>query len=742
MITITAKEAYDMIEDAKGLKHLYKFRGPVKLIGDDALLSLNLAFYVQSVSRTGRQFPLDPYDYCGSYKSLKSLSTWALRSGPRVKNFELLVGIDQMFGWRPDKNYDPGEDVKSWVNKKFKPNYLGSEDKFYHKFREKVREILRWKNKPQEMKTSPQDYCTNLADTGTAGSAFDPGGPRMEFEADGVTKKTYNNKFAKSAALSLENKMNRLFSKVRQKCKVSTKLEIYPKVRLIVSSDFNTSLKMRYIDIWLKEWMAGNSLSTLWLGNRERFDMWCQFTELNSWACPIDQTAFDHNVSKLMVQIINEELKSLIQDYAVNGEQMVEVMDTIIYALDGGDIIWEYKGQKFKTQYENGVLSGWQWTAFYDTVVNIAEHKMAIDLLNELNIEISVLMFNAQGDDQCVRLKTARSCLAYWAALSSMGLEIHITKNFFSKDHDEYLRRYTDGKASNGYPARMVNSMLWLYPGTNQERDPLVRLTNITTNWKKYSERLKIEFTRIEDLFRSDAKGAKIKADDIEHYLTTSRTRGGSGLKATNTRVRMEVSGGKYSRSIDLDSGEGYRQFKLRYGEYQNRELDDWCFNVMAVPESIKNKEGETIELKTKTTTEVIEDAEINPLPYVFAEDAIVALPEKIEDFPYNTIFATNKELICKLFPTYEQFRKQNHAPDQWIRDVLAGKEKPISPRVDGLSEEFSSLLFSRYSRSMYVAMLTKQTRKPEKWNRLQLYAEREFSDFVRKHRHFPTMLG
>lgn len=742
MVEVNSKQAYEMIEDGKGLKHLYKFKGKVKLIGDDALLSLNLAFYSQSVKQAGRTFPADPYDYAGSYESLKQLSSWALRNGPRIKDFELLVGIEQMFGWRPDKEYNPEEDVKEWVQKEFKPNYMGSEEKFYTKFREKVREVLRWKEGTQKMDTSAEDYCTNMADTGTSGSAFDPGGPRMEFSVDGTEQKTYNNKFAKSAVLSVKNKIDRLFRKVKQKCKISTKIEIYPKVRLIISSDFDTSLKMRFIELWLKKWMQGNKMSTLWLNSEDRFDMWNEFTLLKTWACPIDQSAFDHHVSKMMVQIVNEELKELIKDRATNNEEMLEVMDCILFALDGGDVIWEYKNKRYSTTYKNGVLSGWQWTAFYDTIINIAEHLMALDMLKELDIPIDVKLFNAQGDDQLLRTSTAKNCLAYWAALSSMGLEIHISKNFFSRHHDEYLRRYTDGESSNGYPARMVNSMMWLYPGTNQEKDLLVRLANITTNWVKYSERLKTDFKRMIGLYKSDAAGAKIPAKDVEKYLHTSRTRGGSGMLATDTGQKLEVTGGEYLRKVDLESGQGYRQFKLRFGQYQDRELNEWCSNVMVIPDKIKQKDGHVVEIKANRMTEIVEETEIMPLEFVITPNVIVNLPRKIDDFPYNTIFSTNKELIIKLFPDYENFKKQNHAPDQWVRELLTGKAKIIAPRIEGLSEEFSSLLYQQYSKSLIMAMLTKQTRGPEKWNRLQLFVERYFSSYIRHNRKFPRMLG
>lgn len=726
-----SQDLYDMIKEGKGLKHLYKIKGPVPYINNDPMLSLNVAFYQDQLNKKGVAIKL--WQYAGEQSKLKELSQWAQKSGPKLKDWHLLVGVENLYGWRPNDD-DISQDVLDWVSTKFKPNWRGSEELFYDKFRAKVRQVLRWKGSTLEQTTTLREFCTNIVSTGTPGSAFDPGGIRLKAEYDGIPVKPYNNKFSKSAALSVENKLERITSMEKQKCKVSVKMEFFPKKRLIVGSDYNTTLKMRFVDTWIQNWMKGNPMSTLWMTKEQMLDMWIRFSkDTEHWNSPVDQSAFDHRVSIIMVKIVLEEVKSLIGDHATNNSELLIVMDSIIFALDGGSVIWkDSEGNDRSVQYENGVLSGWQWTSFINSIVNISEHLMALDMMTDDGIPFEEGMFNATGDDQLEQFKTARACLAYWASLTSMGFVLHPFKNFFSKKHNEYLRKISTGGRVTGYPARMVNSLLWLYPGTNQPKDKIERMRNIVSNWEKFGQRMGQTFETMLPIIANDIRGAKIEIKELEIFLTTSKVFGGYGY-LTGTDYELDTEGGKW-KHVKIE-GRGYEQFKLRFGLDQNRELDEWIYSATAIPDIVKD-----VELKTETQSQFKKRDKITPLQCAIITGVPKMTVRRSEE-PMNTLFSLIPEVMERYFPDINTASEYMHAPRKWIAEYLSGKLKIPAPRMEGLSEEYAGLLWSRYTESICYAMYTKQTRSAEKWNRLCLYAETHFSEILSTLK-LPVMVG
>jgi len=531
----------------------------------------------------------------------------------------------------------------------------------------------------------------------------------------------------------------------KQKCKVSTKLEFYPKERLIVSADYNTTEKMRYVDTWLQKWMSGNTSSTLWQNEEDALKMWISFgtRNLKIWKCPMDQSAFDHHVSIKMILCAIDRIKALIDKkaYGVGKEDLLKVMDSIRYALDGGEVLYaEADGTTYKVIYKNGVLSGWQWTAFLDTLCNIAEKDIALDLLAEKGITMNPGTFNAQGDDQFAEYETAMQCIAYWAALTSFGFELHLQKNFFSNEHNEYLRKCSFDNTVNGYPARLVQSLLWLYPGQNMERDSLIRMKNIVSNWQKMSERLDIDIKSLKNYISQDCKGAKVDAKILEIYLTTAKVNGGSGIMGTETKYKIEkVEDKKQPVLID---GIGLTEFKLRFGEFQARELNSWALSVIGLPNQVKDKINNTvIELVDYGKTFVKEVPPIKEIPIYLATDVRIKMLKHKEGWNNSLVFGSSRDLANEIFPDFEGYASFKHAPRKWVFDMLTQKLKVNVPRIKGYSEEYSALLFNPYRQSVISAMCQKQTRGERKWDRIQLFVERNSHLFITTIG-MPTMKG
>lgn len=731
-----ADDLYKMVE----LKSYYRVKGPIPFIEGDPQLSINIAFYQEMLDIAGSDIKL--WQYAGSHARLKELSQWAQKSGPRVKQWYLLVNVEALYGWR-EAQLPVGPRVKQWVCHPFEPKFNGSKQEFLEWFERTVTQVLDWKDGMQEADLTLKGFCQNVVKQGTTGSAYDPGGRKLDVTFDGQHVKCANNKFSKSLELSPEEKERRWTTLKKQKCRVSRKIEFYPKERLIVSADYDTTEKMRYIDTWLTGWMKGNPNSTLWQSNEDAFKMWVAFGTQNPdmWKCPIDQSAFDHHVSKEMVMIMLKCIKSLIarRAFGIGKDDLLKMMDNIAYALDGGDVLYEdLDGTKHKVIYQNGILSGWQWTAFLDTIANIAERLMALELLRSKGIHMDSGYFNAQGDDQYSEFRTAVQCVAYWAALTSMGFELHLQKNFFSNQHNEYLRKCSSENQVNGYPARLVQSILWVYPGSHVVSDKIEKLKNITSNWVKMSERLRVPFSKVMNHYKRDCRGAKIESQLVDMYLVTAKTNGGSGLQGTQTGSKIEKLPDE-KKPVKIN-GRGLHEFRLRFGEFQTRELDSWARSVIGLANTVKLGDQEVV-LFEGGPSEVVKTQELKEIPIIVQSNVRIQMLKHAEGWSNELIFGSSRELAEHIFPGFEKYVSFSHAPRKWIFDLLTGRLKVNVPRIPGYSEEFASLIFSPYKNSVIAAMSKKQTRANNKWDSIQLYVERNFHNFVNL-RTLPTMMG
>ena len=725
MIYKTSAELYEIAKERK-IKHQYKIKGDsIIYINDDPVLSLNWHFYKTRLIKNKKGHLIKKYNLNSimfDFDKLKELIVSVFASGS--EDYEFIMGLDTLWGWKDLAEEDViVEKITGWVNNDFKPKIDGSEETFNTKFRDKVRKVLRWKSGKLRQNVTAEDFVTNIASTGTSGSAFDHDKNKIDVSYNGERVKFTNNKYAKSAYLSAAHKKERLFKHKRQRANVSQKVEFWPKLRVIVSSDFDTTMKMRFVDTWLREWMRGNDLSTLWQDKRQSFDMWVEMAKnKKGYNVPIDQSAFDHHVTKAMVTIMLEEIKGLIGDRATNNDELLLVMDAILYALDGGEVIYKGKNTTHKWEYKSGILSGWQWTAFLDTLANLAENLMAQDIVTDLGVEVEVYRMNAQGDDDLLRVNTPAVAFGILAAMRSMGFEIHKYKSFISSKHNEYLRRYAkDGKV-NGYPARMVNNLLWLYPGDRYQKSVLSRLSAAKDKWVKFYERMKGDKNNMLHDLRNDYKGMKIDKNVYEKYLSTKRTYGGAGLVEGDANYIIEEYDDEDVKKggFMVDKDKGYQDFRLRYGEHQTREMEQWLIKSIDVVDP--TDEEMKIAIKKQEP--------LSPYRYSFIPTSKKPTTSLLSTLTPNVIFGKSREFMEYAFPNINTFHMMGRAPKSWIYDYLTNRLKPVTPKILTMSDEFSSMLYDEYEASIINAMYYKKT-VPDKWVKLNLFAEEFFPQYV-----------
>lgn len=348
--------------------------------------------------------------------------------------------------------------------------------------------------------------------------------------------------------------------------------------------------------------------------------------------------------------IILYEIKRLIMGKCDNNEELLKVMDTIIFAIDGGKLYYKAGEKVTVYQYLSGILSGWQWTAFFDTVANIAENLIARDIVKEKLGECDILLFNAQGDDDLIRTKDIPTALGIAQAMRDMGFDIHKYKSFVSAKHNEYLRKYSKDGMINGYPARMVNTMLWVYPGDLPPSGMIEKLSSTVGKWKKFAERLIIPVKSVVKYILRDLRQAKVDTKSAMAYLTTEKVYGGAGILPGASYSFEKIPSEKHFPRLLDDVG--YQEFRLRFGKYQSRELEQWYYKSINLRNT--NAEPDAVEIKP---VEIV-----RPLKFTMIRGRTLPPKPRPKHIPQNVIFGKSKEFVGYVFPNVDTFSEQIRA--------------------------------------------------------------------------------
>ncbi len=239
----TVLDEYKKADDNK-TKHLFKIRtNDVIQLLRTPQASLNWHFYKKMLKRCNKQYIVKEYqmnERMTDIDAIKELTNWAFIKG--VKDYQFIMGCETLYGW--EKNWDDTDiiqKIKNWVNSKFEPMIDNSVEKFNEVFRQECRKYYRDRAKKKFSIEKIDDFLVNLAETGTSGSALDKQKEKMKVQVEGYDVKLDNTKYAREGNLSIAEKKERIYSKTSQKNNISVKVEFYPKVRIIVSSDISSS---------------------------------------------------------------------------------------------------------------------------------------------------------------------------------------------------------------------------------------------------------------------------------------------------------------------------------------------------------------------------------------------------------------------------------------------------------------------------------------------------------------------
>jgi hypothetical protein len=774
---VSWEDVYIQLPDWSKNRVRFHLRGFTMIeIKDEPARTVSYGLYRNALIATGNGDLIEKYELDQVMQDLtlvRKLSEFMKKKGQSAeKRWRYLVDLHRLNDFiEPPAVEEFVEDIRDWVQRRPIHTWNGDEDLWYKKFEQAVRTVLFRSGRKPGKQISIDDFITNGDIWCTSGSGFEPESDKLKVY-DKVRREVEEVKKNKwSVRWNLSNyKVKRLiFKRRKQLCKAVAKSEP-AKVRAVISSDLGLYLKMTYISTFLDQILAGRTDSTLWMSADDRMNLWQDMKYDGTWRMPLDQSEFDKNVTMRQVAIMLKIIRELIAYYGAS-ETMLEIMDLVIYALDGGIV---FVGDE-KLDIMNGVLSGWRWTALLDTICNLAEVEMADEWVRTNSaIDPGIIKINAQGDDDLFKLKTYQGAVAIWLAYESFGLGVNPGKFFLDKKRDEYLRRVMDENKITGYPARSVASILFRNPVNEAEPVGQARIRSTFGKWKLFAERFDHDLRDPSWMWRKFLQDAVqgttgITKEIVTNFVKLGAMYGGIGYDCDQyAEVLIPPTSILEKDEIEI-LGEGYAEWVVHAERYG---VDKRACNRFAVSTlNLEGRQGWPKWVKYILTDEELTTSKPHGMqvgmPGTVAVGKRVLMTARRYNYPwfpnvnalthmtwfereamtyakyYNKEFATielprgrirperliPKEGVSMTLAQLSEYpelvydgydaSKYTHVPKRWLKDWLSGKLKSKVGQIPGWGADVVGHFSKKYLQVATFIFLTTNKPKMHFWDSL-----------------------
>lgn len=442
--------------------------------------------------------------------------------------WEMFVDLHLLQDYLPSADIsDFADDVKKWVTHEYKHTLQGSEERFYQEYAQGIDVFLSRQIRPfTKPVLTPEQWISDPMRWAKPGSSD---GKRLKVVLpDGRILKSRKSKWATACAITYEEALAMFYSNTKQTNGAIQKREL-GKVRAVLMGDFNNYLRMSYVSYWMESVLMHHPNTSLWYSGEELVALWerMEHQTLNdSVKCPIDESKNDHHISSRMIAVILERIEHFVDTYAPKGMKfgLMSAMRLIRYSLDGGTVTVG----KQTIPVQNGLLSGWRWTAVMNTFSMGGKVEMYRKYIQAKVGYDPVVSYTVQGDDvQCV-CPNYSSAIAMVAAYDETGFDVNPGKTFVDTKRDEYLRQVARPGLVTGYPARAIPSLVFRNPVTRELARGEERIKEMVTTWNTIAARLGYMPRR--QMIKDIAQSNKLPHEVVENILGTPAAVGGVGL--------------------------------------------------------------------------------------------------------------------------------------------------------------------------------------------------------------------
>jgi hypothetical protein len=492
-----------------------RYRGEWECIlydDQDITQSYALGFYARELKRCGLFFEFDPRRL-GVLDNLSGFEDAAFTNQElfsphwkywchvkRCKDYENLVDEQQFV-----------DQVKYW-NKPKKHYWDGSEHEFKRQFLIALAEHLHTVSHHFDTELDVDSWLLDRSNWAGSGSAYT--GHKNDFSILG--EKVKKTKWAWAWATTDHDIREEFYSNRPAMHKAIPKREP-TKVRAVIAADMKTYLRMKYLnDKYVKHWYHNWELSPVTMSTTQQTDMWLNLSNFTGIRMPLDQSEFDQQQTKWCIISILKAYRARAPD---------SIWSVLINSIENGIIVVG----KERLRYENGVMSGWYWTALIDTVINDITKRMAVNYLHSHGYFVKINKFYCQGDDDVFEFESYADAVAMWSAYIIFGFKVNPHKFYISRKRDEFLRKVIEQQSISGYPARSVISILWANPVGDEVEENETLLSARLTQWWQFSLRLNVPISRL-DVIRDLIGVSKLSRCDVHRWLAMYRALGGAGM--------------------------------------------------------------------------------------------------------------------------------------------------------------------------------------------------------------------
>jgi hypothetical protein len=659
----------------------------------------------------------------------KIISSWAKRNGDGLVGWKELVSWDTLGGYVPAPPMHLFvNDVVEWVSDPagWEPgiHLPGWWDSFKLGVLHFIRDV-----QPFKSKSSFIDFITDgsWARSGASGGMQVP--TVLDYDDNVIPIRATKN------LIGLRHTPDEIYRIVStrspQKARAMVKREA-GKARAVVVSDFPLYMKMAWISDSLEPALRRVKNNSLFLGGYKLAQLWEQMGEqvcdFGLWKVPIDQSHFDHNVSFLMIREVILAIDSLLLD----PEQRI-MLDNIMYALtiNPGSV----QVGDLAIPIQKGILSGWRWTALFDTWINYAEMFACSQIIENYRIFYPVPLDNliVQGDDVRYSHPNPGVCVALCEVLRVAGFEVNPGKTWLSTRRDEYLRNVAEGNRVSGYLTRAILAILWRNPikadppgGHELLSDVIGRWTTLLNRGSDISTIRRLCFRELKRVARG-----RIALPDLMSWISTPIRLGG----AESVWVVSSDDLAPYKKPDG-----GYRSIKTRveYRVPQMKEIDGLGQSVTALRRlgfsDFGGRVAKTVAamVDTHQPHQLVNKVEVvckveQEVPMIvpdFSHDHVLApLSAKIKSGPWQSwvsqiaviqaaSHSRDHQVDALLDPEslpWSRHIRRTHGKGVWI-DWLSGALAMSVRRWPGWSDAYLSSIWQRKARLIMRKMLASMT--------------------------------
>lgn len=396
-------------------------------------------------------------------------------------------------------------------------------------------------------------------------------GGKTTVQVDGKEHRTRRMKGVEAALHDNESIKAMLFMPVQERFEIIQKSE-GGKIRPVVKTGNRINRMMDYLsEIW-EVGMYGSRISTLFAGARGNEEIDLEMVELardEAWIkVPLDQGSFDQHQSKGSIKAILDAVWWHISKYLDPGGEAWGIWSTLYESLFVRGARVTIGGKSYS--WQNGLPSGWRWTAILDTFLNICSFRVNRRIAEgRLGRAIPVRGFHAQGDDVIFATKSVVDARVLIDTYSKVGYEVHPMKTYISRTRSEFLRRSYERSGITGYTARTCLSIMYRNPILELPVSRAERVYSRLAIWHLCTLR-GCDDRRCARAYIMDSGQAGVLASEACDFAVTPNCMGGGGLD-TSSGMGVEVRRFGKGEWLTLVSTKHIRDIRPTLGKWEGR---------------------------------------------------------------------------------------------------------------------------------------------------------------------------